>query len=229
MLVAMIPDWDLKFNTDLSEESLDMDEAVEEEQEKDEYERYSAEYSDQSSEIEFDPYGEMQRLDCLYEQNSEDEDDHCSTYHPNCYRAKNRYKSYSIEAEHYCKTYHPECKRARKIKKYGAEPKPTLECLTAKKLRSDDNLKLFGMNSYQYRKIRKALYKSLHNKEYPWERSNEWTKEGGFLDQRALFTLFEAKNNCSPISSVQNLKYETKALHESINPPLNVSTISLSL
>lgn len=234
MLVTLFPDRGiLNFNTDPSEESLDMDEAVEEEQEENEYDTSSAEeQSDESSETEFDLYGEI-KLNCLYQQESEDEDDHCSSYHPNCYRAKNRYKIYSYEAGAHCKMYHPECRKARARKKYGtAEPKAskaTLESLAAKKFRSDDNLKLLGMTTHQYEKIRKALYKSLHKKEYPRERPNEWTEEGGHLDQRALFTLFEAKYNCAPITHllVGAQKYDTKLLHESINPSFNVSILSL--
>lgn len=108
---------------------------------------------------------------------------------------------------------------------------PDLECLVAKNLKTEANLESFGLTPESYKKISRALYQKIMGRKYPspFDGPNEWTKAGGHLDQRALFTLFEAKYNCAPITHllVGAQKYDTKLLHESINPSFNVSILSL--
>lgn len=56
------------------------------------------------------------------------------------------------------------------------------------------------------------------------------TMLGGTLDQRILFTLFEAKYNRDPISPLlaKEMEYVPKELHNCIPSTLNVSTPALA-
>lgn len=57
--------------------------------------------------------------------------------------------------------------------------------------------------------------------------ATEWTKDGGTLDQYILFTLFDAKYNCAPISIqlVKDRQYVTNELHSCIPSTADVSIL----
>lgn len=113
------------------------------------------------------------------------------------------------------------------------QPNREVQYWLACKMHRDRDSNQYGLDEELYRKIRRHLFEALYKRKYPLYLDQffrhhmlKCIEYGGTLDQRILFTLFEAKYNYPPLPAPL-LKGKqiiiTKALHNSLPPSLNVS------
>lgn len=100
----------------------------------------------------------------------------------------------------------------------------------------ESELAKYGLNEESFKTIRRALHQALHGYRYPgrcdmiemsYMRNENYYVKGGILDQKILFTLYQAKYNCAPISPLflNSKHFITKILQEKgIPSTLNIST-----